>query len=442
MMRKYFYGLLHRYLSLYIFPGDRFVEIDPAEGLLFSLFVNKEKAILSLNGAAPMPGAKALASLKDMEDFAPRFVLLNGNLHYAADIEGYLQELHRHCGRDTRLIITTYSSLWRPIMKLADVLKVRRKTPEENWISPVDMGNLLYLAGFEPVKRESKVLIPVYIPILSGLVNRYLAPLPGFNFFTLLNILVARPVDNKPQSAAAPSVSVVIPARNESGNIESLVLRTPAMGLDDEIIFIEGHSKDDTWQKIQEVQARYGDRRKIVSTRQDGSGKGDAVRKAFSLAKKDILMILDADMTVPPEDLPRFYRALTSGKGEFINGSRLVYPMEKQAMRFLNMIANKFFAMAFSFVLGQKFNDTLCGTKVLTRESYRRIAAARFYFGDFDPFGDFDLIFGAARSGLRIVEIPIRYKERTYGTTNISRWKHGLMLLRMLMFAARKIKFL
>lgn len=160
------------------------------------------------------------------------------------------------------------------------------------------------------------------------------------------------------------------------------------------------------------------------------------------MAENEILMILDADLTVPPEDLPKFYKAAVSGKGEFINGSRLVYPMEKKAMRFFNLIGNKFFAAAFSSVLGQNFRDTLCGTKVLSRENYLKIASHRSFFGDFDPFGDFDLIFGAARSGLKIVEVPISYKERVYGDTNIQRWKHGFLLLRMLIFAARKILFI
>ena len=235
---------------------------------------------------------------------------------------------------------------------------------------------------------------------------------------------------------------MVVPARNEAGNIEAAILRTPAMGPDDELIFIEGNSTDNTWETICELKAKYQATRNIRIDRQEGKGKGDAVRKGFSLAKKEILMILDADLTVPPEELPRFYEALVAQKGEFINGSRLVYPMEKQAMRFFNLLGNKFFAVMFSFVLGQRFKDTLCGTKVLTRENYLKLAAHRKYFGEFDPFGDFDLIFGAARMGLRIVEVPIHYRERTYGSTNIERWKHGLILLRMLRFAAARIKFL
>jgi glycosyltransferase involved in cell wall biosynthesis len=274
-------------------------------------------------------------------------------------------------------------------------------------------------------------------------VNRFLAPLPGFRLFTLLNIAVARPIGIETADRGnAPSVSVIVPARNESGNIEGAILRTPQMGPDDELIFIEGNSTDNTWETIQAMQSKYGTIRNIRIDRQEGKGKGDAVRKGFALAKKDILMVLDADLTVPPEELPRFYAAIVSDKGEFINGSRLVYPMEKQAMRFLNVLGNKFFAVMFSFVLGQRFKDTLCGTKVLTRENYDKLASHRKYFGEFDPFGDFDLIFGAARMALRIVEVPVHYCERTYGETNIHRWRHGVLLLRMLIFAARRIKFL
>lgn len=176
--------------------------------------------------------------------------------------------------------------------------------------------------------------------------------------------------------------------------------------------------------------------------KQAGVGKGDAVRTGFSHASGDMLMILDGDMTVPPEDLPRFYEALCSGKGEFINGVRLVYPMEKEAMRFLNLVGNKFFSLAFTWLLGQPIKDTLCGTKVLWKEDYERIAQKRSCFGDFDPFGDFDLLFGAAKLNLKIMEMPVRYRERTYGSTNISRWRHGWMLLKMVFFALRRIKFL
>jgi glycosyltransferase involved in cell wall biosynthesis len=235
-------------------------------------------------------------------------------------------------------------------------------------------------------------------------------------------------------------VSVVIPARNEAGNIEAAVLRTPNMGAGTELIFVEGHSKDNTWEEIERVAAKYPDRR-IKTLRQAGRGKGDAVRAGFAVAEGDLFMILDADLTVPPEEMVKFYDAVVSGRTEFANGSRLVYPMEKAAMQFLNMMANKIFGILFSHILGQHMKDTLCGTKVLRRGDYERIAANRGYFGEFDPFGDFDLLFGAARLNLQIVDIPVRYRDRSYGTTNIQRWSHGWLLLRMVIFAARKIKF-
>jgi glycosyltransferase involved in cell wall biosynthesis len=233
---------------------------------------------------------------------------------------------------------------------------------------------------------------------------------------------------------------VIVPARNEAGNIKAIFERTPQMGRETELIFVEGHSKDDTYTTIEREIAAHPSTPSLP-LRQTGIGKADAVRLGFSKARGDVLMILDADLTVPPEDLPRFYEALVSGKGEFINGVRLVYPMEREAMRPLNFLGNKFFSVAFSWLLGQPIKDTLCGTKVLWRRDYEQIAANRSYFGDFDPFGDYDLIFGAAKLNRKIIDLPIRYRERTYGSTNISRWSHGLLLLRMVAFAARRIKF-
>jgi glycosyltransferase involved in cell wall biosynthesis len=328
------------------------------------------------------------------------------------------------------------------LIKLATLLKWRIKTPEQNWLSPEDIENLLVLAGYEVVKDDSKVLCPVYIPLVSEILNRFIAPLPFFRAMTLLHILIARPIVSPETVFTQPSVSVIVPARNEADNIENAVLRLPVMGPDDELIFVEGNSTDNTWEKIKEVQKKHSLTRHIIIAQQDGKGKGDAVRKGFSLATKDILMILDADLTVPPEDLPKFYNAIARGRGEFINGSRLVYPMEGQAMRFLNMVGNKFFALSFSFVLGQTIKDTLCGTKVLSRYHYSRLIVHRKYFGDFDPFGDFDLLFGAARLGLKIVEVPIGYRDRVYGNTNISRWRHGTILLRMLLYGGLRLRFI
>ena len=283
-----------------------------------------------------------------------------------------------------------------------------------------------------------KFCFPFVCPLSQGSSISFWQGSGRFGFFTLSNFILARP---RPKNVSrAPLVSVIVAARNEAGNIAEIFRRTPEMGAGTEIVFVEGHSQDDTYAVIEKEIARHPER-KTQLHRQTGKGKGDAVRLGFAKAKGDVLMILDADMTVPPEDLPRFYEALVSGKGEFINGVRLVYPMEDEAMRFFNFLGNKFFSLAFSWLLGQPIKDTLCGTKVLRKSDYELVAANRNYFGDFDPFGDYDLIFGAAKLGLKIIDLPVRYRPRTYGTNNIQRRSHGLLLLRMVMFAARKIKF-
>ena len=423
-MQKYFYKLLWKYISLYCLENNTIAEIFPR---------NKMFEVIGVKNLL------YIQSLEQMKNQKVNYFLLNGSLHYERDIQATLSQIQKDMIPSSRLILIYYSSLWKPIITLATWLGLRTKEPEQNWLSHEDIENFLLLSDLELVRREQKVLLPVYIPIFSNLLNRYIAPLPFFRNFCLVNLAVAKPISQPMQKA---SVSIVVPARNEEGNIENIVKRIPKMGEEDELIFVEGNSTDNTWKKIQEVAKEYKGHLKIKITQQEGKGKGDAVRKGFGMAEKEILMILDADLTVPPEDLPKFYRAIVEGKGEFINGSRLVYPMEKKAMRFFNMIGNKFFALAFSFVLGQRFKDTLCGTKVLTRENYLKLAANRTYFGEFDPFGDFDLIFGASRMCLKIVEVPITYRERTYGDTNISRWKHGTILLAMLVFAARRIKFI
>jgi hypothetical protein len=435
-VRRYFYSLLHHYLSIFVTEDDTVAEVDPVNEDLISLF-KQGRAVFRRPGAAPGPEPRSLDSLRSS---CPRYVLLGGAVHYERDVQALIEETRAVCAPETRLIVIHYSAVWKPLLRVASWLGIRRKLPEPNWLAPEDIANLLLLGGFEPVRVSSSVLLPIRIPLLSAFVNRFLSPLPFLRAFNLVNIVVARPSASGAQ-AARPSVSVVVPARNEAGNIEPLIARLPTMGPQDELIFVEGNSTDDTWETIRRAQQTHGATRRIVIAQQDGRGKGDAVRKGFALARNDVFMILDADLTVPPEDLPRFYRALTSGAGEFINGSRLVYPMDDRAMRFLNMLGNRFFAYAFSFVLGQRFKDTLCGTKVLSKANYEEIQRHRAFFGAFDPFGDFDLIFGAARLCLRIVEVPIRYRERQYGETNISRWTHGLLLFRMLAFAARKIKF-
>jgi glycosyltransferase involved in cell wall biosynthesis len=309
----------------------------------------------------------------------------------------------------------------------------------QNWLTVEDIQNLLTLAGFELIRSSAEVLCPVRIPLVDTLCNRYLVKVWPFRWLGLTNFIVARPTPVAKPSAE-PIVTVVVPARNEAGNIAAILDRVPTMGAGTELIFVEGNSRDGTYERIeQEIASRPDCTARLY--RQNGRGKGDAVRLGFERSSGDLLMILDADLTVPPEDLPRFYEAWRSGRGDFINGVRLVYPMEQKAMRFFNLLGNKFFSLAFTWLLSQSVKDSLCGTKVLSRVHYQTIAANRAYFGEIDPFGDFDLLFGAARYNLKILGLPIRYRERKYGETNIQRWKHGVLLLRMVILASRRIRF-
>ena len=369
------------------------------------------------------------------------FIVLSDTIGYLEDCEAALSLLDRLCHEETRIVIAYYSHLWEPLLRLAETVGQKMPQPEVNFLSPRDIGNLLYLADLEVIKYEWRQILPKRVLGLGPLVNRLIGPLPLVRRLGLRNYIVARSLRRLP-GRATPSVSIVVPCRNERGNIEAAVRRTPPFAPDMEIIFVEGHSSDGTLEECARVQDAYAGLRDIKVTTQDGRGKGDAVRKGFDLARGEVLMILDADLTVPPEMLPKFYDVLASGKGELITGTRLVYPRDEGAMRFLNFWANRFFAAFFSLALNQRFTDTLCGTKVLSRRHYERIRAGRAYFGDFDPFGDFDLLFGAAKLNLKIVEVPVRYAARSYGETQIARFRDGWLLLRMVAFAWAKLKAL
>ncbi|MEA2904148.1 MAG: hypothetical protein QOI12_1535 [Alphaproteobacteria bacterium] len=366
-------------------------------------------------------------------------ILIADTLGELDDCQGLFESLHGLCTRETRVVVVYFSHLWFPALKLAELLGWRMPQPPQNVLAPADIQALAALADFETVKTEIRMLTPAWLLGLGRLINRFIAPYPIIRNLCLRHYSVCRSLrcaDDDIRSA-----TIVIPVRNERGNIQAAVNRIPHFAEDQEIIFVEGHSEDGTWEEIARVIAACP-QIEIKALRQPGNGKADAVFAGFDAARGDVLMILDADLTVPPEQLPKFWQAIQSRKCEFVNGSRLVYPRGDDAMRFLNLVANKSFAIIFTWLLSQRVTDTLCGTKALRRADYRRLKAGRSYFGNFDPFGDFDLIFGASKLGLKIVEVPVRYASRTYGETKISRFRHGLVLLRMVLFAFLRIKAL
>jgi 2-polyprenyl-3-methyl-5-hydroxy-6-metoxy-1,4-benzoquinol methylase len=445
---SYYHRYLERIYRYLIPPGLRVLEIGCGKGeLLASVAPCKGVGIdfsqeMIQQAKEKFPQLDFYCSTGEDVQLEGTFdvIILSDLLNDVWDVQELLANVRRYCDNSTRVFINIYSRLWQPLLSLARKTDRAASVLPQNWLTVSDLKNLFYLEDFECIQVSTEIILPVKISFISDFLNRYIAKIFPFRFLGLTNVLTIRKKPVLESLSGNPLVSVIIAARNEEGHIADIFKRTPSMGGGTELIFVEGGSSDNTFAVIEREIEKNPQKRAFVY-RQTGKGKGDAVRLGFSKASGEILMILDADMTVAPENLPLFYDALVNGKGEFINGVRLVYPMEREAMRFCNLVGNKFFSLAFSWLLGQPIKDTLCGTKVLTRKNYENIAANRAYFGDFDPFGDFDLIFGAAKQSLKIIDLPIRYRDRHYGNTNISRWRHGVILLRMVIFAASKIKF-
>jgi len=435
---------LGHYYRLLIPPEASVLEVGCGGGELLALLPNRSLTGIDVSrrqierARARVPGGRFFVAAGEEFSAAGEFdcIILSDVIGITADVQQLFSNLKRVSHRRTRLVINYHNLLWRPLISLAGALKLKSRQPATSWFGRHDVRNLLWLAGWTLIQEQARIICPLALFGLGKWLNRLVSPLLAP--FCLAVFCVAR--RNGEPAAAAPTVSVIVPARNEAGNIGAAVERIPQLGAATEIIFIEGHSRDHTWDEIERVR-RTHPHRAIRALRQTGAGKGNAVREAFDAATGDILIILDADLTVPPEELPKFCEVLASGKGEFVNGVRLVYPIEERAMRFFNLCANKAFGVLFSWILGQPTKDTLCGTKALFRSDYAHIAANRSYFGEFDPFGDFDLLFGAGRLSLHIVDVPIRYRDRSYGATNINRWRHGVLLLRMLIIGASKLRF-
>ena len=366
-------------------------------------------------------------------------ILLINSISEVPDLLKLFGEIRKVSTAHTRVIQFSYNYLLMPLVKLAGLLGLAPQHPVQNWLTRSDFQNIFALGGLDLVRDGFAMIIPMGIPVVSHVVNRYAPLLPFLKPLCMMYYSVLRPrtADVKHEDH---SVSVCVPCKNEEGNIAGLAERIPEMGRGTEIIFVDDQSSDGTAEEIEKAIRTHPDKR-IKAVKGPGQNKGAACRAGFAHAENDVLMILDADMTVMPEALPEFYEALASGKGEFINGSRLVYPLEDRAMRFANVLGNKAFAMLFSFVVSQRLKDTLCGTKVIWRRDYEKIMEARKHFGEVDKWGDYDWIFGAARHNLKIIELPVHYRERVAGETKMTkRLSNAWTMLKMCGVAFRKVK--
>ena len=442
---RHYHRLIAAVYRFHVPAGERVLEVGSGDGALLAALEPSRGLGIDVSGGMVEEARRRHPELEFRvgagEEFATdeRFdtIVLSDVVPFVHDILALFEGLRAVSHARTRVIVNAHSQAWRPVLRLAERLRLKPAKPARNWVSPTDVANLLHLAGWEVVTTSRRILMPKRVPLLEPFLNRVVANVWPFSSLCLTYWLVARPVPDPTEEEL--SVTVVCPCRNERGHVAEIVRRVPRLGRATELVFVEGGSSDGT---REEIERHLGSRPdlELRLVDQPGTGKGDAVRAGFAVARNDVLMILDGDLSVAPEELPKFYDALVQGRGEFVNGSRLVYDLEPGAMRFLNLLGNKAFGRLLAFALGQHVKDTLCGTKVLLRSDYERIAAGRAIFGDFDPFGDFDLLLGAGRLGLRIVDLPVRYQARVYGTTNINRFSDGFLLLRMTLFAFRRFK--
>lgn len=445
----YYHRELRRIVGNLVRPGSKVLEVGSGLGDLLASLPGSRRVGIDMSPRMVKIGRERHPELElhcaDVErdplpDGAFDVIVMSDVIGHLDDVQAALERVRPLLAPGGRIVLTYFNFVWEPVIRAAEAVGYKTAWPDQAWLSTTDIRNLLHLSGYEVVRHGTDVLLPTYVPGVSAMANRVGSKVAGLREVPLVVYFVGRPVAETTANPL-PSVSVICPCKNERGNIREAVARTPLMGSATELVFVDGNSNDGTREEIERVIEEYSGPLELRLVNQgDGVGKGDAVRKGFDAAKNDVLMILDSDLTVPPEDLPKFYRALVTDKGEFINGVRLVYPMEGQAMRFLNLLGNRFFSSALSWLLEQPIKDSLCGTKVLYRKDYEQIAANRDFFGDFDPFGDFDLLFGAARLNMRIIDLPIRYRARTYGDTKISRFRHGWLLARMTAFGFRKLR--
>lgn len=382
----------------------------------------------------------------DTDDFVRRFAtdekfdyIIFNCLDDTADVEAALRNLHRVSTPRTRLIIISYNHLWEPLFALAEKLHLKLPELEQNWLSEIDIVNFLEVCGYESLKTHRMMLLPKYIPLLSEFLNGFCARLPGLNRLCMLHVFVARLLP-EPLDPAKLKVSVVIPCKDEKGNIQGAVERIPKLGGQTEIIFCDDKSTDGTVEEIERMRALHPDK-DIRLVAGPGICKAQNVWAGFRAATGDVLMILDADLTTMPEELPYFLELLCNGRAEFVNGSRLVYAMPVGAMKGTNMLGNKFFSLLFSYLLDQRVKDTLCGTKALWRADWQRIEPMLDSWGTPDRWGDYELLFGAAKLNLRIRDLPVHYQERIYGSTKMTKvFKNGLVMLRMCFYGFLRLK--
>jgi len=449
---RYYYELVSRLLRFLVEPNKKVLSVGCGTAYHLAAVTPKEGTAIDICSEMVdiarqrHPSFEFAVAFPDKEEFQRVFepgekfdYILFNNIGDTVDVLQALRNLKSLCLRHTRLLVETYNHLWEPLVTFAEWAGMKVPRTEQNWLSTADIQNLMKLAGFEALETHRIVILPKYLPLLSAFVNRFCARLPLLKRLCMTQVVVGRLLP-PPVPKEELSVSVILPCKNEKGNVEDAARRIPQLGRQTEIIFSDDQSTDGTPEEVLRVQSLYRDK-DIRLERGPGVCKSRNVWTGFDAATGDILMILDADLTTIPEELPYFVDIIASGRAEFVNGSRLVYPVPKGAMNTANMLGNKFFSVAFTYLLGQSVKDTLCGTKVLWRSDWERIKPMLGSWGIKDRWGDYELLFGAAKLNLKILDLPVHYQERIYGTTKMTKvFRNGIVMLKMCWHGFLKLK--
>jgi SAM-dependent methyltransferase len=447
---RFYHRSILKYFSMCIPKGSTVLELGCGTGDLIGQLHPSTGVGVDISDSMISIGQQKYPSIQFVCENAEAFetdmvfdyIIFSGIVGSVDNIQILLEKAMKWSSTDTRIFIDFYNPLWHPIIKLGE--KIGLKMPEltKNWLSVDDLENFLYISGYQVIKRKYLMVFPKYIPVITYILNKIIGNLPIIRRLSLNNIVIARPANPLPEPETK-KCSVVITCRDEEGNIEGLVTRMPRMGLNTEIIFVEGHSRDNTVAVIEEMIRKYPEK-DIKMLKQKGIGQGDAFRYGFDEANGDFVIWLEADLTTPPEEAIHFWNAYINNQGEYVNGSRFIYKMERSAMPLFNFLGNRFFGILFTTLLKQRFTDTLCGFKAISKKNYIKIRKQIDFFGDFDPFGDFELIFGAIKNNLKVAEIPVHYHPRQYGESKaygqsfFSFMKHAWLLIRMSYIAFKK----
>lgn len=441
---SYYYSNIKAFISRIFPPGSKVLEVGCGTGEILASMNPKRGVGIDISqkmvelAKQKYPQYTFIhAPIEDLDiDEKFDYVIMVDVVDHVYDVVDVFTSLRRFCHPTTRIILTTISPWWEPILSLMEKLSAKMPEGPHNFIEKRILGNMIEMVGFSVSYSGYLLLFPKWIPILSYIMNSIGVRIWGLNRLSAVQYMIIQPEFKKTFDLGL-GCSVIIPCHNEEDNIESAVRRIPSMGKETEIIVVNDGSTDGTAEKVRALQKEISNLKLVDYS--PNRGKGQAVKQGFDAATQEVIMILDADVSTPPEELPRFFEPLNRGVCQFVNGTRMVYPMEEQAMRTVNLFFNKMFGYMMSFITQQTLTDTLCGTKALYRSDYKRMQWG------IDRWGDFDLLFGAAKMGSKIMEVPVHYLTRQSGESKMKSLKHGIHLLiacvkgfRQLIFIPRK----